>query len=220
MTLEEHIRSLQDQLTKTLVELAASRKREAERQAENEALRKDNEALRKDLEKWKRGFSERKKRRSSRPESQRKRSGKGPGRPSGHPGAKRNVPDHIHLSVEHLPPTVCACGGEIELTGQSQSTIVQDIPKIEVQNIRHLAPEGKCMSCGKKHQARLPGQPPVGTSIAQVQLGPNLLALTLDLRFEQHVPLAKISGFLDTWFSVEVTPSGLYQLTLFRPDSF
>jgi len=212
MTLEERLRDLEETLATTLAELAASRLREQEQQRENEALRRDNEALRKEIDAWKRGLRERKKRRSSRPESKPKTKGKSPGREAGHAGAFRPVPERIDATASHPPPEVCSCGGTVVLTGQEQSTIVQDIPPVEVQNVRHVAPQGQCTACGKKHQARLPGQPRAGASLAQVQLGPTLLALTLDLRFERHVPLAGISGLLGTWFGVDVTPSGIFQM--------
>jgi transposase len=214
MSLEERISILEDLLAKTVAELAASRQREEEREAENKALRKENEALRKDLDKWKRGFRERSKRRSSRQEGKRKAKGKSPGREAGHQGAQRTVPERIDGTEVHPPPALCACGGAVALTGEEDSTIVQDIPHVpQVQNIRHVAPEGQCKACGKKHRARLPGRPAQGGgALVAVSLGPNLLALTLDLRFERHVPLAGLCGFMGTWFGIDLTASGAYQL--------
>src|SRR5271169_3764638 len=112
--------------------------------AELPDLRRQLEELRKELEEWKRGHRERRRRRSSRAEGSRQATGRGPGRPRGAKGSNRPVPKEIHETVEHSFPPTCDCGGEVEATGEVQSTVVQDIPPIEVCNTRHVAPVGKC----------------------------------------------------------------------------
>ena len=125
--------------------------------AELPELRRQLEELRKEIDEWKRGHRERRRRRSSRPESSHRATGRGPGRPPGAEGSNRPVPKTIHETVEHPFPPVCDCGGAVEATGEVQSTVVQDIPPVEVRNTQHVAPVGICVVCKKRHAARLPG---------------------------------------------------------------
>ena len=198
MTLEERNADLERQL--------------AEQKRENAALRQELEKLRKEIEEWKRGFRERGKRRSSRAEAKSGAAPKKPGRKAGHPGATRPMPDEIHGTIEHPADKVCDCGGSTVKTGETESVVLQDIPPVSAENIRHVAPVRQCKRCGKRVVAKLPGSVPGGNSVAKVQLGPNALAFALGLRFEQHVPLGGISTILNTWFGLKITPGGLSQL--------
>lgn len=198
MTLEERIADLERRL--------------AELQRENAGLRQENERLRKEVEEWKRGFRERGKRRSSRAEAKSGAQRKRPGRKAGHAGATRPVPEQIDGTIEHPAPELCGCGGATVATDESESVVVQDIPPVRAQNIRHVAPVRCCGRCGKRVVAKLPGAAPTGNSVTKVQLGPNALAFALGLRFEQHVPLQGICSVLDTWFGLKVTAGGLSQL--------
>jgi len=193
-------------------ENAGLRQRVVELTNELVELRKELGELRKELEEWKRGHRERRHRRSSRAEGSRGGTGKGPGRPWGAKGSNRPVPEKIHGTVVHPMPTTCACGGCIEPTGEEQSTVVQDIPPVEVQNIRHVAPVGRCVACNRRHVARLPGSSDQGEACAQVQLGPGVQALSLTLHFEHHVPLRGVATILGGWFQVGVSAPGLSQM--------
>ena len=192
--------------------IAELEREQAALRAENAALRAEVEKLRKALEEWKRGFRERSKRRTSRREGKREASGKRPGRAKGHPGSRRAEPERIDGEVEHAVPAHCDCGGKVEPTGEATRTVVQDVPPVRVQNVRHVAWEGRCQQCGRVARAPLPGAVASGTSIAQVQLGPTLQAMAVGLRFEQHVPLGQIGAFFGQWFGVSVTAGGLSQL--------
>jgi transposase len=184
----------------------------AELERENAELRRQLEELRKELEEWKRGHRERRRRRSSRAEGSRRATGRGPGRPAGAAGSNRPVPEKIHQTVEHPFPDVCECGGAVEATGEVQSTVVQDIPQVEVCNTRHVAPVGRCALCKKPHVARLPGSSATGEPCTQVQLGPGIQALSISLHFEHNVPLLGVTKILGTWFGVQVSAPGLSQM--------
>jgi hypothetical protein len=93
-----------------------------------------------------------------------------------------------------------------------QSTVVQDLPPLQVENVRHLGGIGYCMRCKTRVTSNLPGASSVGDAATQVQLGPGLSALALSLRFDEHVSLYGISRLLKRWFGLQVTPSGLSQL--------
>ena len=193
-------------------EIAALRRRDGERCRELDALREELAKVRKEIEEWKRGFRERGKRRTSRAEERRARSDKPRGRAPGHEGAWRPVPERVDDEVEHPMPETCTCGGAVVPTGESDSTIVTDIPPIESKNTRHVAHVGRCERCCKRVVAKLPGATASGKSVAEVSLGPNIQAMALGLRFEQDVPLGKVGAFLAQWYGISITTSGLSQM--------
>jgi hypothetical protein len=202
----------QERIAELEEENAALRRRDAERGRELDALREELAKVRKEIEEWKRGFRERGKRRTSRAEGRRARSGKTLGRSAGHVGAQRAAPDRIDDEVVHSTPTSCSCGGAVEPTGDTQSTVVIDIPPVVPKHTRHVAAVGRCERCKKLVVAKLPGAPAAGASVAAVSFGPNVQAMSLGLRFEQDVPLGKIGAFLGQWFGISITSSGLSQM--------
>ena len=197
MTLAERIADLERQL--------------AESVRRGDALQQENARLRKELEEWKRGHRERPKRRSSRAEGRRRPKPRRPGRKPGHPGAFRKVPEVDHTQV-HPMPERCTCGGHVTATGESDSTIVQDIPEPRVENVQHVAPVGKCDRCGVRVVAPLPGAVSSGRTVCEVQLGPNLQGLVLQLRFDGRMSLGCLVSTCHTWFGLEVSKGGLSQL--------
>jgi len=186
-------------------------RREAEHQREVTALRETVEKLLKQLEEWKRGFRERPKRRSSRGEG-RKATGRGPGRKSGHEGAQRELPKKINRTVEYAPPKRCSCGGSVKPTGATRSTLVEDIPPVQVEVTKHIAHVGRCRRCGQEVSEPLPGATPTGSSIARTQIGPNAAAMAVSLRFDHHVSLAGIGSFFGAWFGLRITSGGVSHL--------
>jgi transposase len=202
----------EQRITDLEAENDALRKRDEERAREMEALREELAKLRKEIEEWKRGFRERSKRRSSRAEGRRPRASKPLGRKPGHPGAWAKVPERIDDEVEHPMPAQCSCGGAAVSTGETESTVVVDIPPVVPQHTRHVAHVGRCERCNKRVVTKLPGATPSGKTVAEVSLGPNVQAMALGLRFEQNVPLGKIAAFLGQWYELSVTSSGLSQM--------
>ena len=202
----------QQRISELEEENAALRKRDAERGRELDALREELAKVRKEIEEWRRGFRERGKRRTSRTEGRRAGTGKPRGRKPGHPGAWAKAPARIDDEVEYPVPPECSCGGAVVSTGETESTVVVDIPPVVPQHTRHVAHVGRCERCNKSVSAKLPGAPASGKSLTEVSLGPNVQAMALGLRFEQDVPLGKIRAFLGQWYGISVTSSGLSQM--------
>lgn len=194
----------QQRISELEEEVGALRKRGQERERELDALRGELAKVRKEIEEWKRGFRERGKRRTSRTEGRRARSGKPLGRKLGHPGAWTKKPSRIDDEVEYPVPPECSCGGAVVSTGETESTVVVDIPPVVPQHTRHIAHVGRCERCKRSMVAKLPGAPATGKSLAEVSLGPNVQAMALGLRFEQDVPLGKIRGFLGQWYGIAI----------------
>jgi len=183
-----------------------------ELEKENAALRAALEKALRELEEWKRGFRERGKRRSSRPEGKRRATGRKPGRKAGHQGAQREVPQEIDRTVDYPPPDRCECGGPVEPTGEERSILVEDIPPVRVEVVKHVAHVGRCKWCGLQVSQPLPGDTRQGKSIARTQVGPNATAMTVSLRFDHHVSLAGIAAFLGAWFGLRITSGGVSHL--------
>lgn len=183
-----------------------------ELEKENAALREEVVRLRKEIEEWRRGHRERSKRRSSRPERSRTKSGAQPGRKAGHDGAFRPVPDQVDHTERHPMPKRCSCGGSVEPTSEEDSTVVEDIPPVQVVRTRHVTPVGRCTKCGKRVATKLPGAPAGGSRIAQVVVGPNAQALLVSLRFEGKMTMPAICTTMRTWFGLSITAGGLVQM--------
>ena len=179
--------------------------------AENEALRGENERFRKEIEEWKRGHRERGKRRSSRAEGRKKGERKRPGRKAGHAGARRPAPKPDR-TVDHPLPKQCECGGCVSPTDDIDRTVVQDIPPVKPENVEHVARVGRCKKCGRRVVAPLPGAAAAGAMVAASQLGPNAHALIVNLRYDHRMPMPQISRFLEGWFGMSITPSGIHHL--------
>jgi transposase len=205
MTDAERIKELERENTEL-------RRRLADALGQRDELARKLEECTRELEEWRRGHRERRRRRSSRPEGKRGGAGRGPGRPAGAKGSNRPVPERIDETVDYPLPPTCTCGGPVEDTGKEQSTIVQELPRIEVRNVKHVAHVGRCTRCGARCVQRLPGTTVEGEPGAQVQLGPGIQALSIDLHFERHVPLLGVVRLLDRWFGVQVSAPGLSQL--------
>jgi hypothetical protein len=202
VTQAERIEQLEEEL----------RRREAEHQREVAALREQLEKAFKELEEWKRGFRERGKRRSSRAEGKRRGTGRKPGRKAGHKGAQRSIPQKIDRTVEYAAPKRCDCGGAVEPTDEERSTIVEDIPVVRAEVVKHVAHVGRCKRCGESVSEPLPGQTAHGHSVAKTQIGPNATALAASLRFDYHVSLAGISTVFGDWFGLSITTGGVSHL--------
>ena len=192
-------------------EVERLRKENDELRRENAGLREQLQKVLKEVEEWKRGHRERSKRRCSRPEGHPRPERKRPGRKPGHTGAFRPVPKPDREET-HPPPDRCECGGHVELIGEIESTIVQDIPVVKPESVGHIAPVGVCDRCGKRHVAPLPGAVQAGQSVAKVQIGPNAQALIISLRFDYRMPMQGISAVMGEWFGLSITPGGVSQL--------
>ena len=100
----------------------------------------------------------------------------------------------------------------MEPTDQHRSTIVEDIPVVRTETVKHVAHVGRCTKCGQSVSEPLPGQTPHGQSVARTQVGPNAIAMAVSLRFDHHVSLAGIATFFEGWFGLRITDGGISHL--------
>jgi hypothetical protein len=198
------------------------RRANAQLQAENAQLRAENAEIRAQLAEAlnaSRGLQERLdgaeqasarqaapfRRRESKkvPEGSKKR----PGRPKGHPGAHRAVPDHVDDRVD-IPLSGCPhCGGPVT-TVEAIEQFIEEIPPVR-PHVTHLVTyRGQCATCGEVHSSH-PLQTSMATGAAKVQLGPRARALAASLNKQFGLTMRKTCRVLRLLAGLTLSPGGL-----------
>ena len=130
------------------------------------------------------------------------------GRPIGHPGSTRPVPDHIDHVVEqtldHCPD--CGQSGLIELPSELEKHLQEDIVPARVEVTQFNRHGYWCPGCQTKHMA-----PYAEGEIPQSHLGPNILAQTVLLKYFYGLPYSKIRNVFEGFCSLKVSDGGLAQ---------
>ncbi len=136
-------------------------------------------------------------------------SKKRPGRPPGHPGVHRAVPDHVDEHAE-VPLTGCPhCGGvvtEVEAIEQ----FIEEIPVVRPRVTRLVTYRGRCAVCGEVHSSH-PLQTSMATGAAKTQLGPRALALAAALNKQFGLTMRKTCRVLQILTGLTLSPGGLAQ---------
>ena len=167
----------------------------------NETLEKENEDLKRKLEKFE----------SARIRELRikhKKRWKKLGRPTGHPGVTRPIPEVIHHVVEQKLEHCPDCGQATlnELPSQREEHIQEDVVPVHVEVTKFIRLSYWCAHCKKVYQApRHPEEVPHG------YLGPNILAHTVLLKYFHGLPYSKIQSVFKELCSLKVSTSGLHQ---------
>jgi len=139
------------------------------------------------------------------PADQKKR----PGRPEGHAGAHRRVPDHIDEHAE-APLDGCPCCGGPLATVAAVEQLVEDLPPRRPHVTRIVTYKGTCPRCGEVRSAH-PLQMSEAAGAAGVQLGPRAVALGAYLNKQAGLTARTTCGVLDRLGGLRVTPGGLCQ---------
>jgi transposase len=181
-------------------------------QAENEALKaenaqlvEENKDLRQRLEQTQRG---RKRQAAPFRRRQRKSDPKKPGRKPGHPPAHRPVPEHVDNEVD-VPLGPCPfCGGEVDEHG-TDDQFVADIPPVKPHVTKYVNHHGRCKQCSRKVESRHPSQTSTAKGAASVVLGPQVLAVSVDLKERVGVTYRKVAQVLMLCFHFSVSAGAL-----------
>jgi transposase len=132
---------------------------------------------------------------------------KKPGRPKGHPGAHRQVPDRVDEHVD-VPIAGCpGCGGavtEVEAVEQ----FIEEIPLVRPTVTRLVTYRGHCGSCGEVTSTH-PLQTSTATGAAKVQLGPNARAWAIALNKQFGLTTRKTCRVLKRLVGLTLSPGGL-----------
>ena len=146
-------------------------------------------------------------RRASRkvPEGAKKR----PGRPPGHLGAHRAVPDHVDEHAD-VPLTGCPhCGGPVTAVEPIEQ-FIEEIPPVRPRVTRLVTYRGCCATCGEVHSSH-PLQTSAATGAARAQLGPRARALATALNKQFGLTLRKTCRVLRLLAGLALSPGGLAQ---------
>jgi transposase len=180
--------------------------RERERlERERERLRQENEKLKKQLEEAQRAGK-----RQAAPFSRgtRKANPKPPGRKPGFAYGqhrRKAIPQKVDEVIAVPVPTQCDCGGELEVE-RIEPQYQQEIQRQTFWR-RFDIPICRCRKCQKRVQGRDPRQTSDALGAAAVQLGPEALALAVQMNKGLSMPHADVATVLQTGFGLRVNRS-------------
>ena len=179
---------------------------------DNEALKEENARLVEENKDLKRrlGQAQRAGKRQAAPfrRRERKSNPKKPGRKPGHPPAHRPVPEHVDAEVD-VPLGACPyCGGEVDEHGTDEQYVV-DIPPVKPHVTKYVNHHGRCKRCGRRVDSRHPDQTSTAKGAASVVLGPQVLAVSIDLKERVGVPYRKVVQVLMLCFHFPVSAGAL-----------
>jgi len=138
----------------------------------------------------------------------RKTNPKKPGRKPGHPAAHRPVPAHVDVEVE-VPLGACPhCGGDVDEWGTDEQYVV-DIPPVKPHVTKYINHHGRCTRCGRRVDSRHPDQTSTAKGAATVVLGPQVLAVSIDLKERVGVTYRKVVQVLMLCFRFPVSAGAL-----------
>lgn len=138
----------------------------------------------------------------------RKDNPKRPGRKPGHPPAHRPIPDHVDAEVD-VPLGACPhCGGDVDEHGTDEQYVV-DIPPVRPHVTKYVNHHGCCQRCGQRVDSRHPDQTSTAKGAATVVLGPQVLAVSIDLKERVGVPYNKVVQVLMLGFHFQVSAGAL-----------
>src|SRR5438132_1174578 len=203
--LKQKMASLQQQWRRT--------RREIERlRQENEQLRQERERLRQETERLKRQLEEaqRASKRQAAPFSRgrRKADPQRPGRKSGAAYGRRYgkaIPEHVAQVIAVPAPVRCECGGKLKVES-IKSQYQQEIVRKTIWR-RFDIPICRCQLCHKRVQGRDPRQTSDALGAAAVQLGPDALALAVQMNKGLGIPHADVAAVLKDSFQLQVNRS-------------
>jgi hypothetical protein len=136
-------------------------------------------------------------------------SKKRPGRPPGHPGAYRSVPDHVGEHAD-VPLTGCPhCGGPVTAVAAIEQ-FIEEIPEIRPRVTHLVTYRGCCASCGEVHSSH-PLQTSTATGAAKAQFGPRAHALAAALNKQFGLTMRKTCRVLRLLAGLTLSPGGLAQ---------
>jgi hypothetical protein len=134
---------------------------------------------------------------------------KRPGRPPGHPGIHRAVPDHVDEHAD-VPLTGCPhCGGPVTAV-EAIEQFIEEIPPIRPRVTHLVTYRGCCPTCGEVHSSH-PLQTSTATGAARAQLGPRAHALAAALNKQFGLTMRKTCRVLRLLAGLTLSPGGLAQ---------
>jgi transposase len=135
---------------------------------------------------------------------------KRPGRPLGHPGVCRAVPDHVDEEIV-IPLVECPhCRGQV---GPRRTVVqyIEELPVVRPHVTKLITEEAECFDCQKQVRSTHPLQVSLADGAAAVQLGPRALGLAAQLNKQHGLTMRKTCAVLREAFGLRLSPGGLSQ---------
>jgi transposase len=213
--LRRKIASIREQWRDTRRENEQLRKENEQLRQQREQLEKDRERLRQENEELKRQLEQalRANKRQAAPFSRGKRKEK-PKRPGRKPGAaygrhqRKRIPEKVDEVIVVSPPTHCPdpnCGGALRVE-DTQFQYQQEIVRQTIWR-RFDIPVCRCTVCDQRVQGRHPLQTSDALGAAAVQLGPEALALGVQMNKGLGLPHADVAAVLQHGYGLLVNRS-------------
>ena len=198
----EQLRKENEQLRRREKQLE---QREKQLEQEREQLKQENEKLKRQLEE-----AQRASKRQAAPFSRgtRKQNPQTPGRKPGvgyGPRHRKAIPQKVDEVIAVPPPAHCACGGPLEVE-RIESQYQQEIVRKTFWRRFDIA-ICRCQKCHKRVQGRDPRQTSDALGAAAVQLGPEVLALAVQMNKGLGMPHADVAAVLQDGFQLQVNRS-------------
>jgi transposase len=135
---------------------------------------------------------------------------KKPGRPQGHPGAYRAIPDRVDEKIV-VPLAACPqCGGQVGPRRQIVQYI-EELPVVRPSVIQLTTEEAECPCCQTAVRSTHPLQVSLAEGAAGVQLGPRALGVAAQLNKQHGLTVRKTCAVLRELFGLRLSPGGLSQ---------
>ncbi len=135
---------------------------------------------------------------------------KKPGRPKGHPGSCRAIPDQVDEEIVVPLKTCPECGREVGLRRQVVQYI-EELPVVRPRVIKLTTEEAACPCCQKAVRSTHPLQVSLARGAAGVQLGPRALGVAAQLNKQHGLTVRKTCAVLRELFQLRLSPGGLTQ---------
>lgn len=143
-------------------------------------------------------------------EKDRSSAPKKPGRPKGHPGVHRAIPDHVDQEIVVALPQCPDCGQV--LSGQRPLVqYIEELPVVRPHVIKLITHEADCPHCQKAVRSVHPLQVSLAQGAAAVQLGPVALGVAAELNKKHGLTMRRTCAVLRQLFGLKLSPGGLAQ---------
>ncbi|MFH1029670.1 MAG: IS66 family transposase [bacterium] len=222
MSIEEELQKLRQEAKKLRQDNATVSNAWEHQKDKNKGLDSDNKKLRKELGEAQREIKKLTKilesiknhkdalvkiifkSKGNKKESERKRGGQ-----ICHKGHGRKKPKQADKNVEVYLSHCPHCNTELNASNSSYERVVEDIPEVEIKKViitRYTIQRQWCPHCQKEVHAE-----PENT-LTGFRIGLNAIGLMLFLKYNQRLPLAKISESLKCQYSLKIKEAGIQNI--------
>lgn len=127
------------------------------------------------------------------------------GAPKGHPKYEREDPEPTG-SIEYIEDVCPHCSSRLGKPFRTDRILEEEIPEPQpIEVIEHLVNHYLCPKCKKHIVAR--NNAPVG------RFGKNLMAHVSLLKYDDRLPLRKVTSSLERHYNIRITDMGIFKIT-------